>query len=193
MELSPEDIDLIDRFLKNELKGEELRAFSERMNRDEDFAAEVTRHARSLQAIDAIGRSELLVQLESISNEIRESGRADKYRPGKRKVSGKKGGSAGGFLATLTFIGIVGITAWIYFSDPHAFEPFLPEQQKIKLTDTVYHYKVKRDTIYMEKKQRIKKIMRTDTVFYDRNGNILNNRESGSIGIDTIRVEQNQQ
>ena len=189
MELTPTDIELIDRFLKDELRGEELQAFKERMVGDSDFAAEVDKHVQSLQAINALGRGELLAELTSISKEFETTGNADNYRPGKRRISGKKGGSSGGLLGTLVFLGVIGVIAWTYFADPHKFESFFPEQQKINLTDTVFHYEVKRDTVYKEKKQRVKKVQRTDTIFYDESGRVLKDTRE-KIGVDTLKTSE---
>lgn len=168
MEFTPDDIELIDRYLRNDLSSSELLAFQERFNNDSAFADEVKNQAKAIHAVTQLGRQELASHLEVMSSEFEKFDKPDEYHPGRKRNADKKGGSAGN-IATFVFIALLGFSIWLYFSNPHLFESGEQGQSQEKIVDTVYHYKVKRDTIMTKQKTRKKIIHRTDTVYYDAN------------------------
>lgn len=143
MELSLDDIELLDRFFRNELAVDELAELQKRM-KDPDFAASAKVHLESLEVVKNAGRSELRSVLTSIQNEIQKTDGYQEYKP---SSSGKKPNSGNGFFTGLIIV-IVAVSTYFYFTGkikPESIENVFPSEQKI---DTVYHYSIKRDTVY---------------------------------------------
>jgi hypothetical protein len=169
MELTPQEIDLIDRHFRNELTKEEEAAFNSRLVSDTVFADELENYKKSIEAIGEIGRRQLKSEFIAIQKEVENSEGYDSYKPGNIKKL-RRGGS--GYIGFTIFILLV--AAGIYYYNTHKEHldkidnMFVPSEP-----DTVYHYRVKKDTVKtrMEKKYKI-----IDTIYYDQNGNRINKK-----------------
>jgi hypothetical protein len=166
MDLSQDDIDVLDRYYRDEITDAELKQLRERM-KDAGFAEAVRLYLESLNIVKQAGRVELRSLLASVKSDIDSSGKYDEYKP---SAPGKGSGSSGMFTAMIAVI--IGITAYLFYSQRRSKE----EQQKdipsatyidsinnsshpdreietksgtIVRTDTIYHYQIVRDTIYV--------------------------------------------
>ena len=161
MDLTQEDIEVLDRFIRNELKGEELSSLQTRM-KDPEFAAEVKLYLESVSAIENSGRVELRSVLTSIHNETEKTNGFDEYKPSKGKGGS---GSGGGIIISVITI-IVAVFAYLFYSgklDLEQIEKTFTSEEK---TDTVYHYNIVRDTVGPTGGTTVKKqVIRYDTVF----------------------------
>jgi hypothetical protein len=163
MELTQNDIELLDRFFRNELTADELAIIQEKMKQP-DFAEAAKAHFESLNIVQAAGRDEFRSLLTTIHTEIASKNGFEKYKASKKGGTG----SGGGGFAFVIIGGLIAVTAYLYSTgrlDTESIQKIIPTKEKI---DTVYHYKIQRDTIYTQKTETItKKVYRTitDTVF----------------------------
>jgi hypothetical protein len=166
MELSEKDIELLDRFSRDKLSHDELKLLQERMKNPE-FAAEVKSYFSALEVLKEAGRSEMRAMLAAIHTDVSNSNSIDKYKPG-------KSGGGWGFGKILTGLIIAGSVYFGYRYYGHDLHQYLNDKVlnpkadtmvvRTSKTDTVYHYKVVRDTVYRTTKKT--KIIRqpSDTV-----------------------------
>jgi hypothetical protein len=166
MELNQQDIDILDRYFRNELTPEELVQLHLRLKENE-FGGAANSYLQTLKVVEEIGRNELRSTLTAVQLNVESKGGYEKYK------SSKSGSSASGAFTFSIILLIAGIIAWFYFSgnfDPHKLHEFIPESENL---DTVYHYNIKRDTVYRMdtvKKKSIRRVV-TDTVYIRSSGN----------------------
>jgi hypothetical protein len=178
MELSREDIELIDRFNANELSGNELDSFNKRMQ-DPEFAASVAQHNDATRIIRSAGRAELRKEFAAIHSGIEATGGFEKYKP--RKPN--KGGGSGGWFAGIGFCILVA-ASYFYFSGKIKMEDF-KNLIKEEGVDTVYHYNYHVDTVYRTHTDTIQTLV-TDTVLPDNLKEFKNTSTRKIIRIDTV-------
>jgi predicted PurR-regulated permease PerM len=173
MELSQEDINLIDRFNNGEQSEEELASFNERM-KDPDFASSVLLYNQTIEIIRNGGREELKIILKSIQSKLEATKGFEKYNPGKSN-NGRRIWSW-----IIGIILIIAIAFYFFLSGkikPEEIKNFLQEKE----LDTVYHYIYHTDTIVKNltdsvavsqaqgakrnEYKSIRKIIRVDTVY----------------------------
>ena len=166
MELSQTDIELLDRYFRNELTGEELSVLQSKM-KDVDFASAAKSHFEALAIVQSAARVELMSSLTAIRKNIEQQNGFDKYKPSK-SGKGSSGGSGGGF-SMIIIAGVIAVVAYLYSTgklDPSEVHTIFPDSEKI---DTVYHYNVKRDTVYYSKSDttetRVTRKVVSDTVY----------------------------
>ena len=166
MEPDQTDIELLDRYFRNELTSEELAVLQSKM-KDVDFASAAKSHFEALSIIQSAGRIELMSSLTTIQKNVEQQNGFDKYKPTK-SGKGSSGGSGGGN-SMIIIAGVIAIVAYFYSTtklDPSEVQSVFPDSEKV---DTVYHYNVIRDTVYYNKKDTIEtKVTRkvvSDTVF----------------------------
>ncbi len=177
MELKEEDIDILDRFYRNELTEKEKVSLQSRM-KEKDFADVAISYLKTIEIVKELGRNELRSILTSVKNEIESAMEFEEYKPSK---TGNGFGTGGIILAII--IVIIVFVAWMFFSGKLNSEKIQNSFPDSELVDTVYHYKVQRDTIVSNKSRSEKKdtIVRrhSDTVFVrerivpSNNGNSL--------------------
>ncbi len=162
MELKPDDIELLDRYFRGELNDGELTNLQIRLN-DPEFAEEVQAYTVVFQAIQAAGQTELKESLSVIRKEIESKKEFEKYRP-----THKGGSGIGSYLIAGMLIGSI---ALVYFllSNDKTFENFKNTFQDEIPLDTVYHYRINRDTVFVKSKDSVQgkpvKRIKSDTVY----------------------------
>jgi len=109
MELSDEDIALIERYLQNDLAGEDLSAFKQRMDSDPDFAREVEDYSSVLGSIKLQGRDELKQRVGAIGASLAAEGGLNDYTP-------PKSGGAGGIVKTILVLAVAGGGIYYYIT-----------------------------------------------------------------------------
>ena len=162
MELSDQDIALIEQYLEGELSGSALSDFEGRMA-DPDFAAEVELMRDLIGGTQAAGRHAMKAELGAIGaamlagNEISDYSPPDSSTP--PDAPGKSGSAGiGGKLATLLFLAAAGYGSYLWFTDqfpPQWLRDQLPAQEQAQpesntpaatpTTRTVVH-----DTVYKD-------------------------------------------
>ncbi len=177
MELKEEDIDILDRFYRNELTEQEKLSLQSRM-KEKDFADVAISYLKTIEIVKELGRNELRSVLTSVKNEIESAKEFEEYKPSKTG----NGFGTGGIISAIIIV-IIAFVAWMFFSGKLNSEKIQNSFPDSELVDTVYHYKVQRDTIVSNKSRSEKKdtIVRrhSDTVFVrerivpSNNGNSL--------------------
>lgn len=187
MEPDQTDIELLDRYFRNELTSEELAVLQSKM-KDVAFAAAAKAHFEALSIVQTAGRIELMTSLTAIRKNIELENGFEKYKPTK-SGKGSTGGSGGGF-SMIIIAGVVAIVAYFYSTgklDPAEVKTAFPSSEKI---DTIYHYNVKRDTIYVNKRDTLEtKVSRkvvSDTVFIRQK---IQQPARNSVVSDTFRIQ----
>jgi hypothetical protein len=144
MELTQNDIDLLDRFSRDELDGGELAALQQRM-KDADFATEVRQYLETVHVIEQAGRAGLKTMLAEIQSSIG-TDEMEKYRPSK---------GSGGFGTYILYFLIAATAVSTYFLLKDHYQKTVREYSSDTLntteTDTVYHYSIRTDTIWKTK------------------------------------------
>lgn len=87
MELNEHDIQLIERYLQGELKGNDLLAFEQQMARDALFSSEVSAYRNLYNGIALHGRDELRKQLSVVENSMLDANELKGYTPTKNGTS----------------------------------------------------------------------------------------------------------
>ncbi len=163
MNFSLDDIELIDRYIRKELSSDELLAFNSRL-KDQEFAAEVNSHIKSLEVIKFAGRQLLASQLKTIQQNIETSDGYQKYKP---SHNGK--GFFGNGLMSVIIIGIIATTCYFYFSGSLVPDKIDFFNNDSATPDTVYHYNIKKDTIILNNRHARKsdtiRTIRYDTTY----------------------------
>ena len=177
MELKEEDIDILDRFYRNELTEQEKLSLQSRM-KEKDFADAAGSYLKTIEIVKELGRKEIRSILTSVKNEIEASKDFEEYKPSKTG----NGFGTGGIISAIIIV-IIAFVAWMFFSWKLNSEKIQDSFPDSELVDTVYHYKVQRDTIVSNKPRSEKgdTIIHThsDTVFVRKrivpsnNGNSL--------------------
>jgi hypothetical protein len=159
MELTEYDIEVLDRFYRNELPEHELFILQSRM-KDEQFADAVRSYLQTLSVIEQAGRFDLQQQLKSVQRQVQKTG-YDKYKPPK----GKNFGGAG-IIISIAFV-IICMIAFMFYTrrlNTETLKEVLPATEAV---DTIYHYNVHTDTIIVDKPdsfQHIKPVV-SDTIY----------------------------
>jgi hypothetical protein len=156
MEFSEDDIDIFDRYLRNELTEKETESLRLRM-KDPEFAAEMKSYLSSVNVVNEAGREELRNQFTNIQQEVESSGGYENYKP---SIKGKGFGGGSWFISG--FVALIAVVAYLIYSGKitrEQIQNILPTTDKI---DTVYHYNITRDTIIKNSSKTIKR----DTVRY---------------------------
>jgi hypothetical protein len=160
MELSEADIEILDRFYRNELPEDDFATLKARM-KDGDFADAVTSYLKTLSVIAEAGRFDLQQQLSVIQKHVEKSG-YEKYKP-------SKGGGFGGSGAVILIMAvIIVITVVMFYTgrlNMETLDEVIPDSEKL---DTVYHYNIYTDTIIVESSDSIQSINRSsisDTIY----------------------------
>jgi hypothetical protein len=185
MELKEEDIDILDRFYRNELTEQEKLSLQSRM-KEKDFADVAISYLKTIEIVKELGRKELRSILTSVKNEIESAKEFEEYKPSKTG----NGFGTGGIISAIIIV-IIAFVAWMFFSGKLNSEKIQNSFPDSELVDTVYHYKVQRDTIVSNKSRSEKKdtIVRrhSDTVFVrerivpSNNGNGLIKKNGKSV------------
>lgn len=162
MELKPEDIELLDRYFRGELNDGELTNLKVRL-KDPAFAEEVQAYTVVFQAIQAAGQTELKESLSVIREDIESKKEFEKYRP-----THKGGSGIGGFIIAGMLIGSIAL-GYFLLSNDKTFENFKNTFQDEIPLDTVYHYRINRDTVFVKSKDSVQgkpaKRIKSDTVY----------------------------
>jgi hypothetical protein len=163
MELTPENIEILDRYFRNELSAEELSRLQSDM-KDAEFADAARSYLETIKVVEAAGRKELRLQFSSIKDEIEKSDGFDGYKPS----SQGKGPGGGGLIISILVV-IVAVTAYLFYSGKFNSEKLQNVISDPEKVDTVYHYIIQRDTFIVNKTdtEKIEKLKRKerDTVF----------------------------
>ncbi|MBK9526140.1 MAG: hypothetical protein IPO39_15755 [Bacteroidetes bacterium] len=162
MELNPNDIDLLDRYFRGELNSDELNKLQIRL-KDPELAEEVHAHNTVVQAINAAGQAELRESLSIIRKDIEKKKEFQKYHPSNKGGSGIGAVIIAGILVGSIAIGYYLISNFITLKE---FNNTFPDETTI---DTVYHYRVNRDTVFIQSKDSlgVKPVIqsKSDTVY----------------------------
>jgi len=170
MELTPDDIEILDRYSGNELTVDELSQLQSRM-KDTGFSDAVKNHHETIQIVEQTGRMELKQVFTSIHSGLQSSGALDRYNPSSGPTKGK---GSRGWLLSVIISGII-IAGYLFFSgklNRQTIPTIFQDKEKI---DTVYHYRVKTDTIIRTRTDTVvhhsrRKLIRVDTVYVPGNG-----------------------
>ena len=109
MELNQDDIELLDRYFRNELTSEELTVLQSKM-KSAEFSTAAKFHFESLSVVQSAGREELLLSLSAIQKNIEQQNGFEKYKASKSK----KGGSNGGGFMVVVVAGIVAVAVYLF-------------------------------------------------------------------------------
>ncbi len=145
MELKEEDIDILDRYYRNELTEKERVILQSRM-KEKDFADVAISYLKTIEIVKELGRNELRSILTSVKNEIESAKEFEEYKPSKTG----NGFGTGGIISAIIIV-IIAFVAWMFFSGKLNSEKIQNSFPDSELVDTVYHYKVQRDTIVSNK------------------------------------------
>jgi len=177
MELSQDDIDLIDRFNNGELSGEELASFNERM-KDANFASSVALYNETIKIIRNEGRDELRSVLASIQSKLVTTGGFEKYNPGKSKNGGDMWSWIIGIILVVAVVSYFFLTGKI---NPGAIKNLLKENE----VDTVYHYIYHTDTIVKTTEDSVS-VIQSDSLSEGGSRLIQHKQNRKIIRIDTV-------
>lgn len=116
MELNEQDIALIDRYLQNELSGNELKVFNQRMQSDPAFADAVALQQELISSIQHAGRQHLKEELSGIGQAMVARGDLKEYTPGEGGES-SQGNNIWLWVKVIIILGLIGFGSWAWLSD----------------------------------------------------------------------------
>ncbi|MBL0105653.1 MAG: sigma-70 family RNA polymerase sigma factor [Bacteroidetes bacterium] len=114
--LGPDDIRLIDLYLRYELSGKELADFQNHVKADDAYGSKVREYVKALFAIEAMGRREISLLLRSIHADLSAADGFEKYDPLFEYVVKKQKLSRGYTQIIVLFLILAGASTYMYLN-----------------------------------------------------------------------------
>lgn len=130
MDLTENDIELIEQYLSGSLSGADAEAFEARLANEPDFAEAVDFQRNLVDATRSVGRADLKKQLQTIGAAVAAESGFDDYQPSKKPPKG--GSSLGKWVVAIGVISIIFFAAYQYGAPQlkHMERPIIPLQNE---------------------------------------------------------------
>jgi hypothetical protein len=110
------DVQLIDRYLRYDIRGQELLTFQNRVKADEAYGEKVRMYVKVLFAAEAMGRREISLMLAGIQKELSSTNAFEKYDPLFEFVIKKKKLSRGYTQLIILLLILIGSSTYMYLN-----------------------------------------------------------------------------
>lgn len=116
MELTEQEVELIEAYLNDTLRGDELAMFQVRVEQDKAFAEEVLLHKQITAGVTQFGAKSMKAELAAIGADMAANNAFAEYNPSVSNLKAEKGKKSSGnsFGTMLTILGAASLAAAAY-------------------------------------------------------------------------------